>query len=92
MLSRYWKIPTLCCLLLTLATSSAWAGKITPADFQRVVDQAHAKFKDVKEGANADYIPILATVPSEMFGVVIVTRDGEVYSAVIDYVDVVGNS
>ena len=39
------------------------------------------QFKNVKEGANADYIPFLATVPSEMFGVVIVTRDGEVYSA-----------
>ena len=35
----------------------------------------------VDEGANADYIPILATVPSDMFGVVIVTRDGQVFSA-----------
>ena len=38
-------------------------------------------FKDVTEGANADYIPILATVPSELFGVVIVTKDGQVFSA-----------
>jgi glutaminase len=43
------------------------------------VDEAHAKFKDLKDGKNADYIPILATVPSELFGVVIVTKDGKIY-------------
>lgn len=68
-------------VLGVFAAFSVQAGQITAADYQRVVDEAHAKFKDVKEGANADYIPILATVPSEMFGVVIVTRDGEIYSA-----------
>lgn len=81
MLSRSWKKITLACLLLAFSIGTAWAGKIAPADYQRVVDEAYAKFKGVKEGANADYIPILATVPSEMFGVVIVTRDGEIYSA-----------
>ena len=71
-----------CLALAVLALSSAsLAATITPADYQRVVDEAYSKFKDVKEGANADYIPILATVPSEMFGVAIITRDGKVYSA-----------
>ena len=51
------------------------------ADLQRVVDNAYAKFKDDKSGKNADYIPYLAGVPSELFGVVIVTADGQVYSA-----------
>ena len=51
------------------------------AELQRVVDEAHAEFKDVDEGANADYIPILTTVPSDLFGVVIATRDGKVYAA-----------
>jgi glutaminase len=50
-------------------------------DFQRLVDAAHAKYKDLKDGKNADYIPILTETPSELFGVVIVTRDGKVYSA-----------
>jgi len=45
---------------------------------QKVLDEAHAKFKDLKEGQNADYIPILATVPSELFGIAIVTVDGRV--------------
>ncbi|MEH6587470.1 MAG: glutaminase A [Halioglobus sp.] len=57
------------------------AAPISPADYQQVVDDAYAKFKDEKGGANADYIPILATVPSEMFGVVIITREGDIYSA-----------
>lgn len=46
-----------------------------------IVSEAHTRFKGVKDGANADYIPILATVPSELFAVVIATRDGKIYSA-----------
>ena len=48
---------------------------------QQVVDDAHAKFKDLKEGKNADYIPILATIPSELFGVAIALPDGTIYTA-----------
>lgn len=50
-------------------------------ELQRVVDEAHRNFKDLKEGENADYIPILAEVPSELFGIAIVTIDGEVVEA-----------
>jgi glutaminase len=53
----------------------------TVKEFQRVVDTAYAKYKDLKEGKNADYIPILTETPSDLFGVVIVTRDGNVYKA-----------
>ena len=28
-----------------------------PADIQKAVDAAYAKYKDLKEGKNADYIP-----------------------------------
>jgi len=56
-------------------------------DFQRVVDASYAKYKDLKDGKNADYIPILTETPSDLFGVVIVTKDGKVYSAGdVDYV------
>lgn len=51
------------------------------AELQKAVDEAYNKYKDLKEGKNADYIPILATVPSELFSVVIVTKDGTVYEA-----------
>jgi glutaminase len=47
----------------------------------RVVQDAYERFKDVKDGANADYIPELAKVPSELFGVAIVTASGAVYTA-----------
>jgi glutaminase len=51
------------------------------------VDAAYAKYKDLKEGKNADYIPILTETPSDLFGVVIVTKDGKIYSAGdVDYV------
>ena len=51
------------------------------ADLQKVVKEAYDKFKDVKDGKNADYIPELAKVPSELFGVAIVTASGQVYTA-----------
>jgi glutaminase len=54
--------------------------------FQSLVNDAHARFAGVYDGKNADYIPILATIPSELFGVAIATRDGTVYAAGdIDY-------
>jgi glutaminase len=50
-------------------------------DYQTLVREAHAKFKGNNEGANADYIPILAEVDSSLFGVVIVTHDGKTYAS-----------
>jgi len=56
------------------------------AQLQQVVDTAYDKYKGLKDGKNADYIPILATVPSDLFGIVIVTRDGTIISkGDIDY-------
>ena len=76
-------------LALTLVVLSTGCGTVEARDtaalkameLQQAVDEAHKMFKDVTEGANADYIPILATVPSELFGDVIVTKDGQVFSA-----------
>lgn len=49
--------------------------------FQALVDDAHTRFAGVTDGKNADYIPILATIPSDLYGVAIATRDGHVYTA-----------
>ncbi len=68
-------------LVSVLLATGATACAQSAGDYQRVVDEAHELYKDVQEGANADYIPILTTVPSELFGVVIVTKDGAVYEA-----------
>ena len=77
--------------MLSLAAMPAFAKGPVPdpavKDFQRVVDAAYAKYKDLKDGKNADYIPILTETPSDLFGVVIVTKDGKVYTAGdVDYV------
>ena len=51
------------------------------ADVQRAVDSAYEKFKTLHEGKNADYIPALAKVDPNLFGIAVVTADGKVYTA-----------
>ena len=41
------------------------------ADIQKAVDAAYAKFRTLKEGKNADYIPALAKVDPNLFGIVL---------------------
>ena len=45
------------------------------------LDAAYAKYKDLKEGKNADYIPALAKVDPKIYGIALVTPDGKVYTA-----------
>jgi len=67
------------------AKSSTKAAKGAPAaapaaPFQDAVNAAYAKFKDTHEGKNADYIPALAAVDPNIYGVALITTDGKVYS------------
>ena len=48
---------------------------------QAAVDAAFAKYRNLAEGKNADYIPALAKVDPKLFGIAIVTPDGKVYTA-----------
>jgi glutaminase len=52
-----------------------------PSELQALVEEVHARFAGVTEGANADYIPALAEVDPELFAVVVVTADGTVAAA-----------
>jgi glutaminase len=52
-----------------------------PTDVQPAIDAAYAKYKTLKEGKNADYIPALAKVDPNLFGIAVVTADGKVYTA-----------
>jgi glutaminase len=52
-----------------------------PGDIQKAVDAAYAKYRNLKEGANADYIPALAKVDSNIYGIAVVTPDGKLYTA-----------
>jgi len=65
-------------LALGAGAPAAWAQ--TPAEIQAALDGAYAKYKDLKEGKNADYIPALAKVDSNIFGIALVTTDGKVYT------------
>jgi glutaminase len=73
-------LATVCAALLL--PSLAAAADRQSRQFQRLVEGAHARYKSLTEGKNADYIPILTTVPSDLFAVVIVDgSDGKVYAA-----------
>jgi glutaminase len=62
-----------------LLAPTAWAQ--TPTEIQAALDAAYTDYKDLQEGANADYIPALAKVDPNIYGIALVTADGEVYTA-----------
>ena len=64
-------------LTLTFAPLAAQS----EADINAALQAAYAKYKDLAEGKNADYIPALAKVDSKIFGIALVTPDGKVYTA-----------
>src|SRR4029453_9872079 len=64
-----------------VALAAFGANAQSPAEVQQAVDGAYAKFRDLKEGKNADYIPALAKVDPNLFGIAVVTTDGKVYTA-----------
>src|SRR4029450_9184067 len=66
---------------VVLALCAAAAQAQTPAEIQGALDAAYAKYKDLKEGKNADYIPALAKVDSNIYGIALVPADGKVYTA-----------
>jgi len=66
-------------VLALVAAPGAWAQ--TPAEIQGALDAALAKYSTLKEGKNADYIPALAKVDPNIYGIALVTTDGKVYTA-----------
>jgi glutaminase len=85
---RTQKISVAAALAATMAlavTAPVWAATkgepaLSPASIQAALDSAYAQFKDLKEGANADYIPALAKVDPNIYGIALVTTDGRVYT------------
>ena len=83
-MARACRALTLVVIMMAVACAPALAAKAAaPAatPYQAAVDAAYAKFKDLQEGKNADYIPALAKVDSKIFGIALVTVDGKVYTA-----------
>jgi glutaminase len=70
-----------CLLARALLALPIPASGQSPAEIQTAVDAACGKFRTLREGKNADYIPALAKVDPNLFGIVLITTDGKVYSA-----------
>src|SRR5690348_9165644 len=48
---------------------------------QNALDVAYVRVAKIKEGKNADYIPALAKVDPNLFGIALVTTDGKVFTS-----------
>ncbi len=66
--------------LALAATAGVTSLRAAPASaaVDQAVKAAYAKYKDLQEGKNADYIPALAEVPSTYFGISLVSPKGQV--------------
>ena len=53
---------------------------IDPSRLQQAVANAYSQYSTLAGGENASYIPYLASVPSQLSALAIVTVDGEVFS------------
>ena len=65
----------------SIAVLAQGAGQLAPAQIDNALKAAYDKYQNLNEGKNADYIPALAKVDSKLFGIVLVTTDGKVYTA-----------
>src|SRR5439155_495356 len=59
------------------ATRLSAQAPLTKEKIQAALDEAYNKFKNLKEGKNADYIKELANVDPNIFGIALVTTDGK---------------
>ena len=69
------------CFGILLAMIAPAVSAQSPAQVEKAVKEAFTRFETLQEGKNADYIPALATVDPNLFGIVVVTADGRVYTA-----------
>ncbi|MDE6811246.1 MAG: glutaminase A [Muribaculaceae bacterium] len=53
---------------------------LTKAQIKQAVEEAYAECKDIKGGINAHYIPYLANVNPDLFGISLTLMDGTVFS------------
>jgi glutaminase len=72
--------PAIFVVVVTL-TVVLGASAPSPNEIQSAVNAAYTKYKDLQEGKNADYIPALAKVDPNLYGIAVVTLDGKAYTA-----------
>ena len=66
-------------LLLVVSLTTLSAVSLSKEQIDKVVKEAYLKYKDCKEGKNADYIKALAEVDPQLFGITVVDKAGNVY-------------
>jgi len=74
-LARTWLL-----LLVVVLFSAASVQAQTADQINAAMKAAYDKYKNLQEGKNADYIPALAKVNPNVFGIALVTTDGKVYT------------
>src|SRR5262245_40847733 len=84
--ARSWWTFATAVTFLALACAPVWVWAQTKtattsaSPYQSALNSSYAKFKDLHEGKNADYIPALAKVDPNIYGIALVTVDGKVYT------------
>jgi glutaminase len=58
----------------------AMAEALAGSQVDAAIREAHQRYSSLIEGANADYIPALAEVPSNYFGIAMVGSDGKIHA------------
>jgi glutaminase len=53
---------------------------MTPSEIDAALLEVYEKYKNLREGKNADYIGVLAEVDPNIFGVVVATTDGRIHT------------
>ncbi|HVI44456.1 MAG TPA: glutaminase A [Chitinophaga sp.] len=66
------------CLLLAGGGAYGQKGTLSEKNIRLVMQAAYNEFKGTSGGANADYIPYLASVNPNLYGIVVCTADGKV--------------
>jgi glutaminase len=70
-----------CAFVAVFAAAVIAAAVPSAQDIQASINAAYNKYKNLQEGKNADYIPALAKVDPNLFGIAVVTPDGKTYTA-----------
>lgn len=79
-LSKHPLLGGLLCVIVVAALLAPAASAQTAGEINGALKAAFDKYKGLQEGANADYIPALAEVDPNLFGIALVTADGKVYT------------
>jgi glutaminase len=84
---RYWAIAAVVMVAAAGAGVATGQGRPKPGKngngngaIQKALKTAFDRYKGLEEGANADYIPALAKVDPDLFGIALVTVDGQVHT------------